>query len=297
MIYQSSTGSSAVEWLLRRSDPLVVNYHNITPASFFEPWDDQAAASMRRARAQLGSLARRSRLAVADSPFNAAELTELGYDPVVVSPLLLDLDARLAAPDAAVAEHLARTRAGRHWLFVGRLAPNKCQHDLIAAFAAYRALYDPGARLTLDRQRGGGGVQRRALRPGRGSRAWRRRSRSPVRSPTRSWPRTTPTPTSSSASRATRASACPCSKPCATTCPWSPSPPARCPTRSAMPPCSWTTPRPIPSRPRSHTLLRDDPFRAALVAAGRAVVAAHSLASASAAFVDLIGRQLDAVGG
>ena len=149
VIYQSSTGSSAVEWLLRRSDPLVVNYHNITPASFFEPWDDQAAASMRRARAQLGSLARRSRLAVADSPFNAAELTQLGFDPVVVSPLLLDLEARLASPEPAVAEHLARTRAGSHWLFVGRLAPNKCQHDLIAAFAAYRALYDPGARLTL----------------------------------------------------------------------------------------------------------------------------------------------------
>jgi glycosyltransferase involved in cell wall biosynthesis len=149
LIYQSSTGSSAVEWLLRRNDPLLVNYHNITPASFFEPWDDQAAASMRRARTQLGSLARRSRLAVADSPFNAAELTELGYDPVVVSPLLLDLDARLAAPDPAVAEHLQRTRAGHHWLFVGRLAPNKCQHDLIAAFAAYRVLYDGGARLTL----------------------------------------------------------------------------------------------------------------------------------------------------
>ena len=149
LIYQSSTGSAAVEWLLRRNDPLVVNYHNITPASFFEPWDDQAAASMRRARTQLGSLARRSRLAVADSPFNAAELTELGYAPVVVSPLLLDLDARLAAPDPAVAEHLQRTRAGHHWLFVGRLAPNKCQHDLIAGFAAYRALYDGGARLTL----------------------------------------------------------------------------------------------------------------------------------------------------
>src|SRR3546814_8518876 len=55
VIYQSSTGSSAVDWLLRRSEPLAVNYHNITPASFFEAWDDQAAASMRRARAQLRS--------------------------------------------------------------------------------------------------------------------------------------------------------------------------------------------------------------------------------------------------
>src|SRR3546814_1469175 len=71
------------------------------------------------------------------------------YSPVQVSPLLLDLDSRLAAPDPVVAEHLARTRAGRSWLFVGRLAPNKCQHDVIAAFAAYRMLYNRGARLTL----------------------------------------------------------------------------------------------------------------------------------------------------
>src|SRR3546814_14345902 len=104
---------------------------------------------MRRARAQLGAMARRSRLALADSPFNAAELTELGYSPVQVSPLLLDLDSRLAAPDPVVAEHLARTRAGRSWLFVGRLAPNKCQHDVIAAFAAYRLLSAPGPRLPL----------------------------------------------------------------------------------------------------------------------------------------------------
>ena len=48
-----------------------------------------------------------------------------------------------------MADHLARTKAGHHWLFVGRLAPNKCQHDLIAAFAVYRAAYDHGARLTL----------------------------------------------------------------------------------------------------------------------------------------------------
>ena len=149
LLYQSSTGSTMVDWLLRRPEPLAVNYHNITPASFFEAWDDQGAASMRRARVQLGALARRSQLALADSPFNAAELTDLGYAPVVVAPLLLDLDARLAAPDPQVAEHLARTRSGRHWLFVGRLAPNKCQHDLIAAFAAYWAAYDPGSRLTL----------------------------------------------------------------------------------------------------------------------------------------------------
>ena len=39
-------------------------------------------------------------------------------------------------------------------MFVGRIAPNKTQHDLVKAFAAYRAFHDASARLTLV----GGGV-------------------------------------------------------------------------------------------------------------------------------------------
>ena len=32
---------------------------------------------------------------------------------------------------------------------MGRVVPNKCQHDLVKAFAAYRAAYDPQARLHI----------------------------------------------------------------------------------------------------------------------------------------------------
>jgi glycosyltransferase involved in cell wall biosynthesis len=34
-------------------------------------------------------------------------------------------------------------------LFVGRISPNKCQHDVVAAFAVYRRLFDPAATLSL----------------------------------------------------------------------------------------------------------------------------------------------------
>ena len=34
-------------------------------------------------------------------------------------------------------------------MFVGRVAANKCQHDIVAAFAAYRKLFDPKARLSI----------------------------------------------------------------------------------------------------------------------------------------------------
>lgn len=149
LVYQCSTGTGLTDWLLSRPEPLAVDYHNITPASFFERWDPEAALSMRRARADLRRLAPRTDLALADSAYNAAELEAEGFSPVVVAPPLLDLAGVAARPDPATAAVLRRVRQGAHWLFVGRLAPNKCQHDLVAALAAARRLHDPGARLTL----------------------------------------------------------------------------------------------------------------------------------------------------
>ena len=149
LLYQASTGSSGAEWLLRRAEAYAVNYHNVTPAAFFDPWDSDAAYSMRRARNQLRALAPRSVGALADSPYNATELDEAGYEPVEVTPLLLDVGGEPPHGDERTAAFLQRTRRGAHWLFVGRLAPNKCQHDILAAFAAHRVLHDPDARLTL----------------------------------------------------------------------------------------------------------------------------------------------------
>jgi L-malate glycosyltransferase len=40
-------------------------------------------------------------------------------------------------------------KGGSDWLFVGRIAPNKAQHDLVLALAAYREVVDPDARLWL----------------------------------------------------------------------------------------------------------------------------------------------------
>ena len=67
-------------------------------------------------------------------------------------PILLDVAALDATPpDPATLGRLSRRkgRGGTDWLFVGRLAPNKAQHDLVKAFAAYRRLYDERARLHL----------------------------------------------------------------------------------------------------------------------------------------------------
>ena len=63
----------------------------------------------------------------------------------------MDLDEYHRPPDRAALDRLRRRReaSGAQWLFVGRVAPNKCQHDVVGAFAVYRRVFDPGARLTL----------------------------------------------------------------------------------------------------------------------------------------------------
>jgi len=151
LLYHLSTGSPMAAYLAEQDHPVLVYYHNITPASFFARWEPVAAANVARAREELRKLASVTRLAMANSEYSARELRDEGYGETAVVPVLVDFADLDAEPDAATAARLRRAAesGGARWLFVGRLAPNKCQHDVIGAFAAYRALFDPAARLCL----------------------------------------------------------------------------------------------------------------------------------------------------
>ncbi len=108
-------------------------------------------------------LAPHVRFSFADSGFNEAELVDCGYRQTLVCPLLVDLEEYHRPPDKAHAGPAAQapeTVPGAQWLFVGRVAPNKCQHDVVGAFAVYRRVFDPAARLTLV----GGGTSVQYLR-------------------------------------------------------------------------------------------------------------------------------------
>jgi L-malate glycosyltransferase len=150
-LYHFSVGSPLVEHLETLGIPVGIDYHNITEARYFLRWEPVAASIMYEGRRQLASIAKRTQFAIADSSFNEAELIRLGYAPTAVAPILIDFRDYDDAPDAAMLQRREQQRAegGADWLYVGRIAPNKCQHDVIAAFAVYRALFDRNARLTL----------------------------------------------------------------------------------------------------------------------------------------------------
>ncbi len=119
----------------------VLQYHNITPAPFFAPYDAGLFRLAALGRRELASLAGRVDLALGDSDFNRQELEALGFDRTGVMPIAVNT-ARItdAAPRPALERIL---RDGLiNILFVGRIAPNKKIEDHIRMAEMYKRYVD-----------------------------------------------------------------------------------------------------------------------------------------------------------
>jgi len=150
LLYQLGTSSPVAEFLLGRPEPLVLDYHNVTPESFYAGWEEHTTTKVALARRQVAELAPRAVLGIADSAFNAAELAALGCPTTEVVPILVDLEAGGGSPDPDERARLAaRHGDATVLLFVGRISPNKSHERLVEALWVYRRLYDPAARLHL----------------------------------------------------------------------------------------------------------------------------------------------------
>jgi L-malate glycosyltransferase len=146
VIYHHSIGSDLADDLLARSQQIILIYHNVTPPEFFAQVDPAWAARSARGQAQTAALRPHTALALADSAYNAGELEKLGYEETAVLPITLNT----AAYDLPSNPELAATLADKRplLLFVGRIAPNKRQEDLIKLLYYYRRL-QPQAHLLL----------------------------------------------------------------------------------------------------------------------------------------------------
>ena len=151
LLYQCSIGSPVAD--IFASDPggKILDYHNITPADLVDRWIPPLGEESRLGRRQLAELAPIVPHAMADSPFNAAELSQFGFSSVDVVSVLIESANLGVIADAGEVSELRRAQAdgGSDWLFVGQIAPHKAQHDLVAAIACYRKSYADPARLHL----------------------------------------------------------------------------------------------------------------------------------------------------
>ena len=70
----------------------VLQYHNVTPAHFFAPYDAGLVRMCQLGREQLGEMADRTDLALGVSEFNRSELDALGFPRTDVLPIAVDTD-------------------------------------------------------------------------------------------------------------------------------------------------------------------------------------------------------------
>ena len=119
----------------------VLQYHNITPARFFAPYDAGLFRLAALGRRELQTLVGRVDLALGDSAFNCAELRELGFERTGVMPIAVNLERLTAAPHRPALERILADGLV-NILFVGRIAPNKRIEDHIRLAELYKRYVD-----------------------------------------------------------------------------------------------------------------------------------------------------------
>jgi hypothetical protein len=101
----------------------VLQYHNITPASFFAPYDPGMFRLAALGRRELATLAGSVDLALGDSDFNRQELEALGFERTGVMPIAVNTERLTGAPPRPALERILGDGL-INILFVGRIAPN-----------------------------------------------------------------------------------------------------------------------------------------------------------------------------
>lgn len=133
----------------------VIKYHNVTPATFFDPYHPGIAGSCRQGRAMLGEfIAAGCDLFIGDSKYNVAEGRALGQPAKrcrVVPPLhrIDDLLNQPADLDLLAPLAIDQREKRINLLSVGRLVPNKGFMNLIRAFSEYQNQWNNQARLLI----------------------------------------------------------------------------------------------------------------------------------------------------
>lgn len=151
LILHYSIGGAVNRFVLGLPDRRVIYYHNITPAHFFYRVNGEMARWLEEARRDLVLFASNTP-ALAASPYNQQELEALGFKVIGIAPYILTFEQlEFGAASAGAAK--IRQRFGKSgtvdWLFVGRLVPNKCIHDIIKTFYYYHTWIVPNSRLVL----------------------------------------------------------------------------------------------------------------------------------------------------
>ncbi len=149
LLYHGSTGTDLNDKLPELGGRKMMIYHNITPPQYFRPYSSSAEALTARGLDGISRLAETMEYCIADSEFNKKDLLRMGYTcPINVCPILIPFSDYERAPSQKVLQKY-QDDGVKNLLFVGRIAPNKKQENVIRAFYFYHKYYNPDSRLFL----------------------------------------------------------------------------------------------------------------------------------------------------
>jgi glycosyltransferase involved in cell wall biosynthesis len=146
LIMHGSTYSEIFDFIADLPDKKVLIYHNITPPGFFRGYSDFFVEHLSKGLSQIQDMSKIFDLALGVSGFNAENLRTLGYKNVQRIPLFIDFSKYANSSDDFSYSSIL-SKFGKNILFVGRMAPNKKQEDVIKAFYLYKKYFDENAHL------------------------------------------------------------------------------------------------------------------------------------------------------
>jgi glycosyltransferase involved in cell wall biosynthesis len=143
-----SIGIDDEQWLTSQKCRKVLIYHNITPAEFFNN-QTHLVKHIELGLLQVQRWRPMFEMAIADSEKNRQDLIAFGYSPdsIKTIPLLVDIDALSSIkPDNQI---LSDYEYYFNVVFVGRIVENKCQLDIVRAYARAQVRQSRPSRLVL----------------------------------------------------------------------------------------------------------------------------------------------------
>ncbi|MBO4493820.1 MAG: glycosyltransferase [Ruminococcus sp.] len=147
LIYHKSTGTDLTFKLEKYKCRRIMVYHNVTPPEFFRSYSIPATQLTELGYRGVEFLRDKVDYVLAVSAYNKSELLKMGYTcPIDIRPILIKFDDYMKAPDEAVIKKYSDGK--KNLVFVGRIAPNKRQENVIKAFYCYKKL-NPDSRLIL----------------------------------------------------------------------------------------------------------------------------------------------------
>jgi glycosyltransferase involved in cell wall biosynthesis len=144
-IFHFALPSPMTEAFARLPRGRVLQYHNVTPAHFFAPYDAGVFRLASLGRAELATLAGRTDRALGDSEYNRRELEALGFTNTGVFPIAIDTARITGSPRRPALEALLDDGL-QNFLFVGRIVPNKRIEDHIRLAELYKRYVDESYR-------------------------------------------------------------------------------------------------------------------------------------------------------